>query len=436
MRQWRFKFIMKKALFFPSYFGGGFGHISRCLVLSNGLREYGWSTAMVLAGKHVRVVKKNNCEVFNPWFPKRPNQKHGKLLGYLHISDTSYQVIRDGFTAPWRLWAAVSETLHFVDKYKPDVLIGDLSLLTYIIGQITKLPVVQIIRSIMHPSSPKIIWWTKPLEGAMPPDIHPVYDNLMRRWDISPLNLAEDLFQGDLYLIPSIPELEPMSGNQENTYYIGNLVKNEMNYSDLPAPFINTRNRPLVYITLGGGATHLGNHNFFGILNEALKNAKWITVVSTGNVFNSSDLSPNLKNVYYYNWIPGSDAIKKSDGVFYHGGYGTSMEVVFNGKPSIILPFHSEQESNGRRLEQNSAAIVLKRTISEKSRKLLHFKWSFGTYSFWVEPINYESPKIIHEKITQIIEDSRIKKGAKYLQSCMKKYQGVTTAVHLIQNLV
>ena len=41
MRQWRFKFIMKKALFFPSYFGGGFGQAMLAVPMLKGSQPGG-----------------------------------------------------------------------------------------------------------------------------------------------------------------------------------------------------------------------------------------------------------------------------------------------------------------------------------------------------------------------------------------------------------
>jgi hypothetical protein len=64
--------------------------------------------------------------------------------------------------------------------------------------------------------------------------------------------------------------------------------------------------------------------------------------------------------------------------VIYHGGYGTTLEVLSNLKPSIVLPSHTEQEGNGRRLE---LLQVGKTILFSKDRKQLNFHWPYGNYS-------------------------------------------------------
>jgi hypothetical protein len=63
--------------------------------------------------------------------------------------------------------------------------------------------------------------------------------------------------------------------------------------------------------------------------------------------------------MHVFSWLPGAAMVARADVVLFHGGYGTMMETIRAGVPSVLLPFHTEQEGNGRRLEQNGAAQVL-----------------------------------------------------------------------------
>jgi len=94
---------MKRALFFPSYFGNGFGHISRCLALADEMSHRNWKSAIVLSGQHVSMVKKQGYKAFQPWFPSRPYRSSRESPGYIYVLDGGVQVLRDGFVRPWRL---------------------------------------------------------------------------------------------------------------------------------------------------------------------------------------------------------------------------------------------------------------------------------------------------------------------------------------------
>jgi UDP:flavonoid glycosyltransferase YjiC (YdhE family) len=349
----------KRALLFPSYFGGGFGHVGRCLALAGELSRQNWTVAMVLAGRYVDLVRKAGYQVFQPLFPARPRRGEREPPAYTYILDGNVQALRDGLVRPWRVRAAVAEAQYIVRRFRPDVLIGDLSLLPWIVGQRSGLPVIQIVRSIMHPAAPRIIWWQEPPDGMISPDIRPVFDPVLSRWGLNSISRVEELVRGDMFLIPSIPELEPLPNGLSSTHYVGALIRSQLAAGALPAPLDKQTEKPVIYVTLGGGAGPVGNRRFFQKLNEALGETPWSVIVSTGRRFDPSDLPPAPPNMFYHQWVPGQAVIQRSSAVVFHGGYGTTMETVSYGVPSVVVPFHSEQESNGRRLEACSAARVL-----------------------------------------------------------------------------
>ena len=67
--------------------------------------------------------------------------------------------------------------------------------------------------------------------------------------------------------------------------------------------------------------------------------------------------------------------------MIYHGGFGSTMEILRAGKPSIVIPSHTEQEGNGRRLEQVGVSKTL--LVHNKDLKALNFSWPYGTYNMF-----------------------------------------------------
>lgn len=425
---------MKRALLFPSYFGNGFGHIARCLTLADELTHRGWTAAMVLAGPHVGMVQQAGYQTFTPRFPTQPRSSKAESPAYICIPDGSLQVLRDGFVHPWRVWAAVTESLSIVRRFRPDVLIGDISLLPWIVGQLTSLPVVQVVRSMMHPATPRLIWWKDPPSGIVSPDIRPVFAGLLRHWNLKPIDRAEDLLRGDLFLIPSIPEIEPLPDNLPNTYYVGALVRELGSTSALPAPLDRQADQSVVYVTLGGGASSVGNYDFFLKLNEAMGGTPWSVIVSTGRKFDISKLPLAPPNLFYYQWVPGRETIQRSDVVVFHGGYGTTMETLQSGVPSIVLPFHTEQEANGRRLEANSVAQVLLPTT--EPYQVMRRRWRGAEYTVLFQQHSKLSADTLRQAIATVLTDTRYRQNALHLSHELKRYGGPAQAVDLTEALL
>jgi len=426
---------VKRALLLPSYAGSGFGHISRCLALADELSRRDWTVSMILAGPHVRAVSAAGHEVFTPHFSARCRGSKGEPPAYTCIQDGNIQALRDGLTRPWRLRLAIAEIMGIVRRFRPDVLIGDISLLTWIVGQRAGLPVVQIVRSIMHPTAPRIIWWEEPPAGMVSPDARQVFNPVLERWNLEPIERAEDLLRGDLFLVPSIPELEPLPDDVTSTHYIGTLIHQRRESTALPPLPSSPSERPLIYVTLGGGAGPVGSHRFFRTVNAAFEGTQWSVIVSTGLKFSLSELPPAPSNLSYYQWVPGMAVIQRSDVVVFHGGYGTTMETVRFGVPSVVLPFHSEQESNGRRLEACGACRVLSPASATNSMHLVHSQWRYGEFATWVQAVSPLTPAALRESVFRVLEDPGYRASAMALGSSAATYQGAPAAVELIDRM-
>ncbi len=425
---------MPTALFFPSYLGSGFGHVSRCLALAGKLKARGWHTPFALAGVHAQKVYQAGYPVYEPKRPFRPKAESRPGPAYTVFSDMNFQLVRDRFHSPRIVRASVRESLRLVNRLKPHLLIGDTWPLTSIVGRLAGLPVVQIIKSVVHPAAPRLIWWQDVPEGLISPDPGPVFNPALRRWKLPPITRAEDLLTGDLLLVPSIPELDPLPEGLSNTYYVGALTRT-LQAQPLPTWLTGLDPaQPLIYVTIGGGAGPVGSAKFFQIAAEALAQMDVQAIVSTSGKFPASSLPSPPPNVIFKDWVPGPAVIARASAVVFHGGYGTTMETVRYGVPGIVHPFHSEQEANGRRLEASGAARVL--LPSREAYRVAHRRWRGGDFTTLIQLHSDLEPPMLRESITAVLEDKSYQENARRLSHALEGYGGASQAVDLIEKLL
>lgn len=435
---------MAKVLLLPSYLGGGYGHIGRCLAVAAELERRGWRTTFALGGHHAGRVAAGGIPVEKLRKPYRPKPKGGAGPAFTVFSDFNYQLVRDGLQRPAAIRASLVEQLRMVRRVRPDLLVSDSWPLASILGYLGGLPLAQIVRPATHPlarrsaqsSSSRLIWWQPPPEELIPPDLRPIFNPLMKAWGLPPIESGEDLLRGDLYLTPSIPELDPLPEGLENTHYTGPLTRPQEDAQSTPAGWGDAlgAGRPLVYVTLGGGAGAVGGPAFYKILFEALGSSGLQVIASTGARLSPRDLPAPPANIRLASWAPGPALIARSNLVVYPGGYGTTMELVQAGVPGLVIPYHSEQESNGRRLEAAGAGRVLL-PVKGAPRPVWQ-RWPGGRFSYLVYGESHLSPETLREAVLSLIEDKRARENAGRLQAAAQTYGGPALAADLIEMLV
>ena len=308
---------------------------------------------------------------------------------------------------------------------------GDINLLAWPLSRMVNLPCVQIVRFAFHPDTAQLIWWEKEPSGIVAPDLLSIVNPAFERMGLQSIDACSDLLRGDLYVVPSLPEIEPIPQKTPNTTHVGPLVMCSDRGGTPFASDIQIPDKPLIYITIGGGAGPVGNQKLFTTFINALQNYPVEVIISTGgksDLVKFSDLPTNIK---IFDWVPADRIIPTSDLIVFHGGYGTMMETVASGKPSIVIPFHSEQESNGRRLVQLGCGRVLK--LSKEPYSCRKVRESWGEYSY-VTQNHYElEASEVLDAVEAMMTDPRYRDAAKSLQGKVKSYGGATQAIALIK---
>lgn len=422
--------------------GGGFGHISRCLALAYEAKHRGHNCVFVINDRKYEKKIRDDFKVFisetyTQWFllltlmkDRLVRFKSPAVPLFIEVTGLDYQVMRDGLINRQKIKKKLEQYIKIVKMFKPDVLIGDTNLLVWILSKKTGIPSVQIVRYASHPKTAKLIWWKNEPQGMIPPDSSKLFNPILVEMGMRPIKRAEDLLQGNLYIVPSIPEIEPIP-QDDKTVHVGELTISKR-HDETPSWFkeIDTQ-QPLVYITIGGGAGPVGNKLFFSTLVEAFADKPIQVVVSTSSKFESQTHLNAPKNIRFFKWVPGKLLISKADLVIFHGGYGTMMESIACGKPTITIPFQSEQEGNGKRLEQLGCGLVVK--LSKERFKCIEDKWRYGTYTFLVQTrYDLTAEKLIGE-VNKILANPEYLLRAQSLKEKVKEYHGPEKAIELVE---
>ncbi len=383
---------MKKVLLLPSDHGGGRGHVNRSLYLAEKLRRHGFMPAVVLEKKHFnsgagdmyerylldtrweRVVKYQWHRPFKPGLHLKTRLRERPV--YTAFNSLAYQIPRDGYWTTRLVRYRLKQLGKIVEKFKPDILIGDTHMLSRLLGKMYDLPVVQVTRLQGYAPAPDFCWWGDEDAAYVAPQGLRPFEPLLEELGIS-AERVEDLLRGDRYLIPATAAVEPLAGDLADTFYCGPF--NVIDRPDRPIPFFDTpSDSPKIYVSIGGGAGRSREKQFFDRLIGLFDKSEYRVLVSTGRRVKAQSLNGRSANILFTDWIHGPSAIAKSDAVIFHGGYGTLMEALILQRPALVLPSHSEQRANGMRLEQLGVGRVL--PIWQRM-ETLELEWPYGRFT-------------------------------------------------------
>ncbi len=170
--------------------------------------------------------------------------------------------------------------------------------------------------------------------------------------------------------------------------------------------------KPLVYVTIGGGTSLIGEE-FLHLVLETFRRLPEINgVIATGLALPPEELAKYRPpaNLSIRGFVPGTELIKASDLTVFHGGSSTLMTCIACGRPALIIPSMAEQEDNGMVLAQHGAGIVLdKKELTQE---------------------------ILEEAIRKVLGEPGYREKALQLKALGEKYGGPDRAAALVEELV
>jgi UDP:flavonoid glycosyltransferase YjiC (YdhE family) len=427
---------LTKILFFPSYLGGGFGHIGRCLALAEAWTRRGGTAAFAVNGPHLSQIARAGYEIYTLTTPRMPVLRSSSTA-YVRFPNMDYQIVRDGFDHPRVVERALAEAIQIADQARPDVLVGDGWPLARLVAHQAGLPLVQIVKSVVHPHPERLTWWEDPPADSILPDAGPVFNPVLARIGLPAITHAEELLAGDLMILPSIPPLDPMRPLPADTYYVGPIIRQLAAPTQLPTWLASlSKTQPIIYVTVGGAASNSGSAAFFQMVGAALGGGNYQVIVSTGgqDAPPGADMLP--PNIHLKRWVPGPEMIAHSDVVVFHGGY-TRMEILRQGLPSVVIPFHSEQEYYGRLMADARVALLVHYSQAPYHRFLA--RWRGGgwlrsrCYTWHIRPAPTLQPQTLRAAVEQTLSEPALRSNAQAMQSLLATYGGSEQALDLME---
>src|SRR5690606_18410511 len=116
---------------------------------------------------------------------------------------------------------------------------------------------------------------------------------------------------------------------------------------------------PVLLMTLG--TTVNDRPDFFRECAAAFAELPWHTVMALGNRVSVEELGPLPPNVEAFSWVPLGAVLKHATVSLNQAGMGSVLGAFENGVPMVVVPHHSEQQLNARRLAELGLARVVPR---------------------------------------------------------------------------
>ncbi|MEU9926354.1 glycosyltransferase [Streptomyces anulatus] len=417
-----------RTLFFPWSAGGGAGYTGRGLAAADRLDDR--FTVAFGPSAVTRMVAEAGYPVVGTPSPGGPPEKVPAFLPFTDV-ERVYAV-----TARYYRTGVLTEHLRrdlaAIDAYRPDIVVTDMQPTAVLAARLRGLPVVSLADTdfLYDEPCPWMPWNTASPTKLLPhPDALTAISELAVEQGLPPVGHVRDLLWGDRTVVPSAPEVEPVPrppAGRAAADYVGPL------YWDPPgAPFRPDRHEGdhHVYVTIGSGG--MVTERALDEVLTALDRPGFTVFLSAG--FSAADRLRRHANVQVGGFTGITGPIGWADLVLSHGGYSTVLASLEQGKPQVVLPFMSEQESNGRYfVERHGAGLVARTTeVDPHSGALTYVNRHGGVTDDPVVPAAE-----IARTVDEVLGDSAFAARAGYASASLARHRAAADLSEIFASVV
>ncbi len=128
--------------------------------------------------------------------------------------------------------------------------------------------------------------------------------------------------------------------------------------------------RPLVYVTCGTVLPYMSfATNAYRFALEALAPMNARVLLTVGRTFTTSNLGKIPANAHVEPWIEQDRVLHEAAVVVCHGGSGTLLGAIEAQVPLVVMPFFSDQRTNGRLVDRYRLGRVVVPTVSPHDQR-------------------------------------------------------------------
>lgn len=334
-------------------FGSGLGPMSRSLPIALALADAGYQIKYLGYSSAKSYMLKAGIEELNCDFnisdivKVNPNP-------YWNTAGQFWEMIGYG-NMQW-LEKKVDALIEVLKEYSPDYILSDLGILGCLAARIMGIPLITINQSCYHPNvaGGRLTWWEEAKDFE-----EPILDKLntyLEKKGARKLEKFTEIFTGELTLIPSFPEFDPIEKlDQYHTHYIGPVLWNSGGSVSREIRQFFEGDNPTIFCYTARFRDNVGESGkkIFEAICEGAKYINARIIVSTGSQADYEEAMRIVGNnmpdsIKICEYIPLDIAYGMSDMVIHHGGHGSCLAQFYYGVPSVIIPTHREREYNAR----------------------------------------------------------------------------------------
>lgn len=324
---------------------GGLGPVFRTLPIAEELKKLGYDVYFSVYGEQsAQIIEEKgfvHLEDDDPTYPDP--QKMIPVSEQFYNLDHYYAqlgLLDERFVRSW-----IKHRMKMIRELDPDFVIADMSPHTLISAKYLNKPSVSITQSCFHPKG-------EPLysEKEVPrniPKVTPVINKVLSSIGLPQINKIEELNQGNIDIVPSIPEFDLISS--DNVHYVGPIEYDLTSDIDLKFELSD----PYILVYPGRLYDSAGNSGMrlLNVLKHGFVNKEQKVIVASMETLPEewkSDLSPNITIIPQFN----TELLQQADLFIHHGGHGSCLSAIKRGIPSLIIPTHTERLFNAKKVSE------------------------------------------------------------------------------------
>lgn len=388
-----------RLLLIPAAGGVGLGPLTNVLAIAEEAVRAGHEVALMGKDAWAPVMEQLGFQIY---LAPTPRPYNGVVPPPYKLSDV---VIGLGWVDEQYIRASIEAERHAIVSFKADAVVSMLQLTAPISAQIEGRPSLAIVSWADGPKFTSPLY--KPEQSLRGWEVF--YNRVLQEYGIQPINdICELAFlRSELRAAPTIPELQPELLSVPNVHFVGPLLSERMEKGRLPEAIDNWDGTgPMVYIYLAPG--DIPSSQWIQTIIEAFEVTNFRVMVTLAPLNILPNSIPATRNIRFFERLPGTTAMERSDVVISHGGANTVINALLVGKPQIVFPDkYAERDYNGQCVARLRAGINC--------------------------PTEQFTPQALRQIVEKVVANDIFKINAMKIAHLIRAYRGSRRVIELIE---